>query len=136
YRQQSANQPVQLDANGQPIVNPVVPQAAGAKAAAEEQAKTKAKNDIYFPPNFESMSQDQKLAALPPNVRGVVEDLGKGDIALSDLPTRISSSGIDPSKVDVYSLTKRVFGDQFDMRAGEQRKAFENEINNPDGKNL
>lgn len=131
YRQSSANQPVQIGPNGRPVVNPAVPQAAGAKAAAEEKAKLGAKNDLYFPPNFDNMTQQQKLASLPANVRGVVQDLGTNKIAMSDLPSRMSSSGLDPSKVDIYSLTKRVYGDDFDMRTGENVKTFLTDIAEP-----
>lgn len=125
-RYEQAQGAVSIDpTTGQPTPNRTVIDAAAQKAAAEERAKAQAHTDYLFPEGFDKLSTDQKLAKLPANVRGVVEDLGpKGDLALSDLPTRMASAGLDPSKVDIYSLARRVWGDQFDMRQREAQKNF------------
>ena len=121
YRQSSAQSPVLVGPNGETSPNRALIGADAEKAAAVEQAKAKAHTDYLFPDN---LSGNDLLDRLPANVKGVVQDLGKGDLAMSDLPQRMASSGLDPSKIDVYSLAKRVYGDQFNIRTGEMRKDF------------
>lgn len=103
-----------------------LPQAAGAKAAAEQTAKAQARTDFLYPPGFDqAKTPEEKLKLLPPNIRGVVQDMGPdGDMALSDLPARLSSSGLDPNKIDINSITKAVYGDRYDMRQKELAKEF------------
>lgn len=127
-KNQIANDAVVIDpVSGLPTVNQSVAAAAAAKAAAEEKAKAQAHTDYAFPPGIDDPNKtpDQKLALLPRNIRGVVKEMGPGgDLALSDLPTRMASSGLDPSKVDIVGLTRAVYGDQFDMRQREAEKDF------------
>jgi len=131
YRQSSAQSPVAVGPNGETSTNTALVNAAAEKAAAEEKAKAQAHSEYVFPPGIDSSDKtpEQKLAMLPPNIRGVVKDLGpEGSLALSDLPTRMAASGIDPSKVDIMSLAKGIYGDQFDMRTKELAKNFMTDV--------
>lgn len=138
-QQQIANGDLIPGPNGTWVPNTAKAEMSGATAAATEKAKAQAHTDYVFPPGVEDPNKtpDQKLALLPANIRGVVKDLGPGgSLALSDLPTRMAASGIDPSKVDIMSLAKGIYGDQFDLRQREAQKNFMTDIyqgNKPEG---
>lgn len=100
--QGAANQPVTLDANGRPVVNPAIPQAAAAKAEAEEEAKRRGHLNSILPDGWQGMQPEQVRKQMNPLIMSSIDQLGKFEKFPSQLPTRVGG-GNGPTKDEIVS---------------------------------
>jgi hypothetical protein len=123
-----ANNPVTLDANGQPTTNQAVVGAAGAKKQAEIEAEVSGRKQALFGgQNWQSLTPEQFRKQADPELLSLVDSVNSGQTRLSQLSNVRGGGGVSISKSDVVAAGRKLYGDAFNPDAGDIRYTWEHD---------